>query len=191
MKHLNSPPFFVPSYYIKPAAKLQLFNEKCYNGARYTCGIHNKEEYMSFQKIDKTNTVRKMGRNCIMVYGYKDLDLERLEECRKMVGIDEMVLVLESDIKLPIEKILEKPAYDTFSEVADAPGSLENTIVFSGHSPLELNRFIDATKSLSIARPIFAGTTPLNLTWTFEALVEELVKEREEIKKMRALSNKG
>lgn len=146
---------------------------------------------MSFQRIDQTNNQRKMGRNCIMVYGYKDSELELLEACRKRVGIDEMVLVQESEIKLPIEKILEREAYGASNRLTDVTASLEKTIVFSGHSPLELNQFIDATKALPIARPIFAGTTPLNITWTFEALVEELVKEREEIKKMRAQNNKG
>lgn len=144
---------------------------------------------MSFQKIDKTNTERKMGRNCIMVYGYKDLDLELLEECRKVSGIDEMLLVHESEIKMPLEKILEKEAHGALNQAQDAPPSLVNTIVFSGHSHLELNQFIDATKTIAIARPIFAGTTPHNLAWSFEELVEELVKEREEIKKMRAQRN--
>lgn len=141
---------------------------------------------MSFQKIDRTNTERKEGRNCIMVYGYKGADLEQLEECRKKAGIDEMILVNEAEIKIPIEDILDKEAYGTLSQMKDATPSLINTIVFSGHSHLELNAFIDATKTIAITRPIFAGTTPHNLSWTFEDLVKELVKERDEIRKMRA-----
>lgn len=145
---------------------------------------------MSFQKIDKTNTERKMGRNCIMVYGYEGSELELLEECRKRAGIDEMLLVHESEIKMPIEKILEKEAYGGLNQTHDVPPSLVNTIVFSGHSHLELDQFIDATKTIAIKRPIFAGTTPHNLAWSFADLVEELVKEREEIMKMRAEKNK-
>lgn len=146
---------------------------------------------MSFQKIDQTNTERKVGRNCIMVYGYRDSDLELLENCRQKAGIDEIVLVNESQIKLSIGEILENEAYPLSNLASDMTPSLEHTIVFSGHSHLELNQFIDAIKSISIRRPIFAGVTPHNLSWSFEALVEELVKEREEIKKMRAQRNKG
>lgn len=141
---------------------------------------------MSFQKIDKENSERKTGRNCIMVYGYNESDLDLIDTCRKTAGIDEMILILESEIEWPLERLLEKEAYSLSGFTLDTQPSLVNTIIFSGTSHLELDRFIEASKTIAISRPIFAGTTPNNLGWRFEELVDELIKEREEIKKMRA-----
>ncbi len=145
---------------------------------------------MSFQKIDKENNERKTGRNSILVYGYNESDLEGIDACRKAAGIDEMILISEAEIKWSLERILKKEAYSTSGTAANfIQPSLANTIIFSGTSHLELDRFIEASKTITITRPIFAGITPNNLSWSFEELVDELIKEREEIKKMRAQKN--
>lgn len=142
---------------------------------------------MSFEKIDRESDERKQGRNCILVYGYGASELELIELCRKKSGIDEIVLISESEIEKNLGTILEKEAFDIMNLPVEEAYTLIPTIIFSGTAHSELDRFIEASKTVTMPRPIFAGTTPHNLSWTFSSLVEELVKEREEMKKMRAM----
>lgn len=142
---------------------------------------------MSFKKIDRESDERKQGRNCILVYGYGASELELIEICRQKSGIDEIVIISETDIEKTLGTILEKEPLDMANLPVEEAYTLIPTIIFSGTAHSELDRFIEASKTVTIARPIFAGTTPHNLSWAFSALVEELVQEREEMKKMRAM----
>ncbi len=144
---------------------------------------------MSFKKIDRESDERKQGRNCILVYGYGASELELIELCRQKSGIDEIVVISETEIHKTLGTLLEKEALDRASLPVEETYTLIPTIIFSGTAHSELNRFIEASKTVTIQKPIFAGTTPHNLSWAFSALVEELVKEREEMKKMRAMKS--
>ncbi|MBF4694421.1 DUF3783 domain-containing protein [Fusibacter ferrireducens] len=144
---------------------------------------------MSFEKIDRESEERKIGRNCILVYGYNAQELELIELCRQKSGIDEIVVISESEIHKTLGTLLEQEALNLANLPVAEAYTLIPTIIFSGTSHSELDRFIEASKKVTMQRPIFAGTTPHNLTWAFSALVEELIQEREEMKKMRAMKS--
>jgi len=141
---------------------------------------------MSFKKIDREDAKRKNGRNCIMVYGYNYSNLILIQDCQKQAGIDEMIVISESDIHIELGSLLENPAFSEVNVPLEESFSKTSAIIFSATSHAELDRFIEASKKIEITRPIFAGTTPTNLSWTFSDLISELLREREAMKQIKS-----
>ena len=61
----------------------------------------------------------------------------------------------------------------------------EPMLIMSGFDRAKMDTFLDTLKKEGVYIPYKAMVTPVNLTWQCDALIEELKKEHEQMKKMR------
>ncbi|TDT67340.1 uncharacterized protein DUF3783 [Hypnocyclicus thermotrophus] len=135
---------------------------------------------MSFTKIDENSIERPEGKNCILAYGYSQEENSIINEFSKKIGIEHF-------IHIPTEKThhtLEELVINNLDNSTSISKINEKAIVFNAVSDKELNEFISKFKLLNLQRPLFAVVTPTSKSWKFIDLITELMKEREEFKKL-------
>lgn len=136
---------------------------------------------MSFEKIDSENRVRPKGRNCILVYGYNAHENEKIKQFQQTIGIDEMLIVRESDLNKEWIELIE-----TEVEIeSDLEASHSKAIIFHSVSEEELDRFIHKFNSLGLERPLFAMMNAVTATWRVRDLIDELSAERAAMEAMK------
>ena len=143
---------------------------------------------MSFQKIDKEDTLVPQGRECILVYGFGGKDYVKLKSFCAMIGVRDIIQVDGDMLGEKIQNILEDSI--TKNECEDAP--TDRTIILNAFSGQRLHTFLGNFKKAGITRPLMATVTPTSIKWTVLDLITELQREREAIaKSMQALHEDG
>ncbi|MDN5304312.1 MAG: hypothetical protein PWP46_1196 [Fusobacteriaceae bacterium] len=137
---------------------------------------------MSFAKIDENNIERPEGKNCILVYGYSQEENSIIDDFSKKIGIENFIHIKNEKVHHTLEDLVLNNLDNSISN----HNVNEKAIIFNAVSDKELNEFISKFKLLNLPRPLFAVVTPTSKKWKFIELINELIKEREEFKKLHA-----
>jgi hypothetical protein len=109
----------------------------------------------------------------ILIYGYNEKDVEHIKSSIKNI-LNTDILILSASF-LEYEKvgnILDKCQNDRFE---DKPVKI---LMFLGFNDGQINTVLkDFPKRNGLKRPIFCGLTENNIKWTFQELIDDLVKE--------------
>lgn len=134
---------------------------------------------MSLKKVDEQSSARSDGRNCVMAYGYDEIENDMLKFCLETAKIEALIVLKEADTHRILKTILEEyPAAESDEDlISEGPFRLPKTLVFSGTSDEELYGFIKAMRAIGVESELKAVITAHNIDWAFDALVEELIEE--------------
>ncbi|MGM0509089.1 MAG: DUF3783 domain-containing protein [Fusobacteriota bacterium] len=135
---------------------------------------------MAFKEIKKDAKKRPEGNNCVMVYGYDDNQIDILENKVRAVGIDDLYNIKTENTHNTLTEIANGKL-DKKDNLEDLP---EKAVVFNAVSDSELNDFITLYEDNILGKTLFAVVTENSKSWSFSKLINELIREREEIESL-------
>ena len=136
---------------------------------------------MGFTKVDEHSDTRPDGRNCLLVYGYDEIQQAALLDLLPQAGIDELFVVAPGGTGCLLRDLIANaPQEQPMDPLPPVP-----VVVFHAVSDGELNRFLTLFRGAGLPRPLFAVATETSIHWRFGELAAELMRER------RAMEKKG
>jgi hypothetical protein len=139
----------------------------------------------TFQKIEERDD-DACGPRAVLVCGFPSSVEPPLREILNGIGAAEhrVVLCTPAMVKLPLGEALAAPAGQP-ADAPAAPDALPRVVVLSGLSGAQLQGFLAAYRASGLPSPIFASTTPPNLSFPVGKLVVELLREQREMGRPR------
>jgi hypothetical protein len=117
----------------------------------------------------------------IMVYGLDREEAETIRNSLEEINSQDVALISgcgrEDHL---VRDILEDEDYEHFQGKEDP-----RVVMFLGFDGPKINASIDNFPELKGARPIFCTPTEKNIEWKLDALLEDLMKEREYFRRKR------
>lgn len=131
---------------------------------------------MAFEKIDMKDVNRPEGRRCLLIYGFCDDELSLTQNYNKSFGVDDVLIVGESQLDDKIDGLLkgEEKMINSINEDCEK----DKFIIFNAFSNKEIHDYINEFKEKVDLNPIFAVITPHSLMWKLGDLIRELANER-------------
>lgn len=128
-----------------------------------------------FEKM--TDAVRPFpGPELFLVSGYEREEIKQLTAFLQSIGYPNAAVKFctEAQLNDTLESVLNEPPA---GEPA-GKGKLPNTMVFSGMTRADVQTVISRFKECGLPRPIFATTTPSNLSFKVRELLRHLIEEQ-------------
>ena len=116
------------------------------------------------------------GPKLFLVSGYDEGDLETLRTFLDSAGFEDVAVkcCTAEQINDSLENVLNG---DTIGEPVGSD-RLPCTMLFSGLTPADVKQVMSQFKDCGLQRPIFATTTPTNLTFSLKELLLHLIEEQ-------------
>jgi hypothetical protein len=115
----------------------------------------------------------------ILIGGWDKEEFSLLRDLSDNLGIEKIISLNSNDLDKYIKVIIEDKNHENNGDILD-----EKFIIFDGLDKSEISEFIEGYKKLGLPSPIFAMVTEHSINWKLKDLLEHLVEEREEFKKM-------
>lgn len=115
------------------------------------------------------------NNKCILIYGFSGDEKAIIDEIREAEKLPAIKNITPSMSSMTLRNLIEGLKL----EVLGKPLPDEKVIVFNNLSDDELDRAIKSIRNNIQVRPILAVVTPTSIDWTFAALLEHLIEERE------------
>lgn len=132
---------------------------------------------MSFTEINvKDNSIQE-GPSTIILCNFLGKELAKIKNFTSIFGIKNQIIVDYKNSTTLIKDIL----LNNLSE--DGEGKKSKAIIFNNVSPAKLNLYIENLKKLKIQKPLIATVTDTSKEWTLDILIDNLLAEREALKK--------
>ena len=139
-------------------------------------------EDQTFEKVEKSNQ-RMHGPKAILVCGYAPAEHEPLAGALSQIGFADRPVIFATDADA--ERTLIGLLSSENRSGIGKPSSMPRAIIMSGFSQEELHLLMNAYRKARLPAQLWATLTPVSENWTLEALLLELSKEDEALKKRR------
>jgi len=134
----------------------------------------------TFQKVG-TSEKRMFGPPCLIICGYGAEEQPDILSLIEAVGLSEC----------PVVFAREEDGNTTLGDmVAAGPGKgkglssgLSRAIIMSGLSEKDLHLLLSTYRNRKLPRQLWATLTPVSVTWTLDALLQELALESDAFKR--------
>jgi len=143
------------------------------------------------------STFRAVGKSDDKMHGQPAVILagaNEMEQCavRALMDVNQLetipaVAVTRETINTTLHDLARLPDGTGFGVQAELP----RVIVMSGLTEAQFHTMMDRYRELGLPRPMWASVTPTSESWTAKALLIELLKEREEMRKATENSNRA
>ena len=111
----------------------------------------------------------------IMVYGFSEDEATSIKRSLEEINKEDVILISGSGRESnTVGDILEDEEYSIFEEKIDP-----RVVMFLGFDGPKIHASMDSFPKLNGPRPIFCTPTENNISWTLQALLEDLMEERE------------
>lgn len=139
----------------------------------------------SFKKVGASDE-RMYGPRKIVACGYTPRQHDPLLAFFKAKGFGQfpVVFVPGREEGSLVKDFVSRPHLYGYQE---DPGT-QKAIIISGFAEKELQKLLAAFREEGIPRPLLAALTPTSETWSVQALLRELSREAEEMKRLRRKS---
>jgi hypothetical protein len=109
----------------------------------------------------------------ILIYGYNEEDVEMIKSSlNNILNTDILIFSASSLESEKVGNILDKCQNDKFEDKS------VKILMFLGFNDSQINAVLKKfPQSNALKRPIFCGLTENNIEWTFQELIDDLVKE--------------
>ena len=128
-----------------------------------------------FQQMKNDNRLFP-GPRAFLVSGYNPQEVSELSVFLNAFGYDGIPIraCCESQLNDTLESVLacESP------EDPAADGALPHVMVFSGMTSADVQTVMRGFSKSGLSRPVFATTTPTNMTFTLKELLRHLLEEQ-------------
>ena len=121
------------------------------------------------------------GATALIVSGYSDVDRKALSALMQAHSLDTIPTVFIDLDRAHLS--LETLARERDISPAPSAPALRRAIVMSGLSEQELHALMNAYRESGMPRQLWASVTPVSRHWSLCALLDELSKEKEELRK--------
>lgn len=129
-----------------------------------------------FTKIGHSDD-RMFGPPRLLVCGYPIDDQSRFLGMIEAMDIEipPIIFIPTEDKNKTILELLELS--DRMGQ--GAPSDMHRAVIFSGCTERQLHRIMENYRNRQLPKQLCATVTPISINWTLNALLEELIKERE------------
>ncbi len=148
-----------------------------------TEGNSSPKQTGTFDAIGNSNK-RMYGETALLVAGYSPEEQSQLKELLSDTFQGPVPAVFVDDALK--EHTLAQLAATPDLNAEGRPSSLPRAIIMSGLSEVELHGVMKAYRSAGLPHQIWASVTPVSASWTLGYLLEELRKEKEDLRKAMA-----
>ncbi|MDA1044806.1 MAG: DUF3783 domain-containing protein [Verrucomicrobia bacterium] len=124
---------------------------------------------------------RMVGETALLVSGYGQADQSCLCDLLKTHGLDAIPAVFIDEHRADLD--LETLAAERHVSSTDNTSALPRAIIMSGLTERELHALMKAYRESGLPRQVWASVTPVSRHWTLRTLLNELSKEKEELRK--------
>ncbi|MBN2529204.1 MAG: DUF3783 domain-containing protein [Deltaproteobacteria bacterium] len=128
------------------------------------------------EKLAKGTERTFPGPRLFLVSGYDTEDINTLAAYLQSIGYSGVKV--KGCAATQIEETLETVLHSDIDETPAGRGQLPNTMIFSGMMPSDVQRVMRTFSQCGLQRPIFATTTPTNLSYTMKKLLLHLLEEQ-------------
>lgn len=142
-----------------------------------------QKETGTFNAIGSGNK-RMFGDTALLVSGFTPDEQSHLKAILRDVFPDQAPTVFVDD-SLKARTLAELASNPNLGTEGTS-SSLPRAIIMSGLTEKELHGVMSAYRSAGLPHPIWASMTPVSSTWSLQALLEELRKEKDELRKAMA-----
>ena len=139
-------------------------------------------EDQTFEKVEKSNQ-RMHGPKGILVCGYPPAEHEPLADALAQIGFADRPVIFATDRDAE-RALIELLSSENRSGMGMSSG-MPRAIIMSGFTQEELHTLMNAYRKAGLPAQLWATLTPVSENWTLEALLLELSKEDEALKKRR------
>jgi len=139
-------------------------------------------EDQTFEKVEKSNQ-RMHGPKGILVCGYTPAEHEPLADALSQIGLGDRPVIFATDGDAE-QSLIELLSSENRSGMGMS-SSIPRAIIMSGFTQEELHTLMNAYRKAGLPAQLWATLTPVSENWTLEALLLELSKEDEALKKRR------
>lgn len=139
-----------------------------------------EENTGTFNAIGKGDTPM-FGAVAVLVAGYSVGEQKTLVDLLAAHDLEHLPLVF-IDAALQKETLSHLTAHPGLSAVG-RPSELRRAIILSGLRETELHRLMKAYRLSEMPRQLWASMTPVSADWPMRALLDELGKEKEDLRK--------
>ncbi|SHH94221.1 DUF3783 domain-containing protein [Clostridium grantii] len=137
---------------------------------------------MSFKKVNELDDTSVEGKKSILVYGFNEEELIKVKKFTGEMKIEEIIYVDKNMVQNTLGDLAL--GNGKVSNVFNNPVIIEKVVVFSNLSDKNIYDYVNGFKKEIGIRPIFASITVHSIKWKFYDLIQELIKEKEEMKKI-------
>ncbi|MFT5472949.1 MAG: hypothetical protein ACI856_001275 [Kiritimatiellia bacterium] len=134
----------------------------------------------TFSAIGKGDTPM-FGATALLVAGYSVDEQKALRDLLVAHDLEHLPLVF-IDAALQKRKLSDLAAHPDLS-AEGRPSELRRAIVLSGLRETELHRLMKAYRLSGLPRQLWASMTPVSADWPMRTLLDELGKEKEDLRK--------
>jgi hypothetical protein len=116
----------------------------------------------------------------MLVYGFEEEDLAFIENIIKELNLPSYKIIEKNMANMRVKDIIDGPVLGTYDkQLVD-----EKVVLFNNFTDNELNIAIKTIRSNKSIKPILAVVTATSTNWEFHYLLEHLLEEREQAKKL-------
>jgi len=122
------------------------------------------------------------GEYAVLFAGFSKDERRKLKDFSKSHSEKlKVVFTCNDDVELPLKEIFTREDAGCIEDDDGFP----RTVILSGFTEKELLEFLKKLKALNVPYDLAAVLTKFSKDWKFKDLIGELIKEREELAKMR------
>lgn len=133
---------------------------------------------MSFQEMNKNNSIVQEGRPCIILCNFSDKELKAIQNVASIFGAKDQIIVNHKNGDSIIKDIIDGNASDTCEN-----GLKDKAVIFNAISQNKMSLLIDNIKKLKFPNPLMSVVTETSINWELNVLLENLKEERAALKK--------
>ena len=131
---------------------------------------------MSFTEINEIN-IDNNSRNFIMIYNFNSKEVANLKNICRLFGIKDIQVLSTKNADSKIVDIINNEIVNT-----DEQGINQKAIIFNNINSTKVSGLLDSLKKFRMNRPLTAMVTEVNVNWTVNNLLLNLLEEREALK---------
>jgi hypothetical protein len=134
----------------------------------------------TFQKLDKPME-RLFGPKGLVICGYAPAEHRPLVGALSEIGFADrpLIFVGAEDCRKTMKEVLSSEDRSGIGQPSDLPRAM----IMSGFTQQEVHMLMSVYRRAELPTQLWATLTPVSETWTLEALLNELAKEAEAVKK--------
>jgi hypothetical protein len=137
---------------------------------------------MTFKKINELDDTEVQGKKAILVYGFNEEEMKNVEKFTSEMEIQDIICIDKDKVQNTLGDLLMGNAKS--SNIFNNQVIMAKVVVFNNLSDKNIYEYVNGFRKEIGVKPIFATVTPHSIKWKFYDLIQELIKEREEMKKM-------
>jgi hypothetical protein len=138
------------------------------------------EQTGTFNAIGNSDQ-RMYGKTALLVAGYDEADQLRLHELLKTHALDTIPVICVNEERADMD-LASLAALGSTGTCATAT-PLRRAMIMSGLTEVELHSLMKVYREAGLPHQLWASVTPVSAEWSLRSLLNELGKEKEELRK--------